>query len=82
MRIGIYQKIAVLLVMDYSPRLRIKKRRIAIFVFVNAKVMMKENAECGPVTAKIPYPYLPEVNILVACDRVVALEIDAESLVI
>src|SRR5688500_10501758 len=43
MRLGIDQKISMLLVMDHRARFRIKKSGVAEFVFVNAKILVQEN---------------------------------------
>ncbi len=78
MRFGIYQKITILLVVNERQAFRVVKRRIADFVFRNAKIVMQKNADFARRVAQIADARAPQKNIFVTSDRIVADDFNAE----
>ncbi len=80
-RLGINQKIAVLFVMDQRVRFGVEIGRVANFVFIDAKIMVEENAKLASFRAQVRDPHLSKEYVFVAGHSVVRNDLDAQGLI-
>ena len=75
MRFRVDQKVPVLLVMYDRMGFGIVKRRVAKRVFVDPKIMVKENSQFSRPACLIDHANASQESILMACYRVTTMDL-------
>jgi hypothetical protein len=81
MRIGVYQKIPVLLVVDEGEVFGIVKRGVADLILVKAEIVMQKHPYIACLISLIVYLDPAEKYVVVARDGVAAADGDAKVVV-
>src|SRR5688572_28742454 len=78
MRFGIYQEVAVLLVVDQRLGLGIVVCRVTYFVFVDPEIVMEEHSNFASRIVQVSDADAAEEDVVVACHGIVAADPKSE----